>query len=260
MNRITRPLLAAALLAALVWSGCGEALMDAAHAPDNLAGRVTLENQAEHSNVEVTLTLGGWSVTLLTDAGGTFTVPSDLAAGEWTMQADFPFFGRASGGFTVENGLPTSDLADLLLPRRVRFDVTTDAPAYRLGDPVEITLVAGNTGDETIVLKSATSPMFAVAVVADGRTHIGSLMPGSNPTPEEVTLAPGEQRTFQVTWRTEATPLAPGFYNVYAILAASETYPDFFSADFPELNDALFAKLVPAPIELVAFVPTDGNR
>ena len=93
--------------------------------------------------------------------------------------------------------------------------------------------------------------MLAYAIVQNDNVLVGSLMPGSGASSEEVSIPPGFISSFTVEWDTGTTSLSPGIYQVYAVLAASQDYPEYFGGGSSELNDTLYDKLIPAEIELL---------
>lgn len=235
----------------LATSSCENSPLNDVDTPSRLQGRVLLQNQADHYGVKIDLIMEGSEISLITAEDGTYTIPPELNPGTWTITAEFPFFAQADTEIEIKNGLPVADPEEMILPQQIRFQVFTDQSQYFFNESVVIDLMVSNDSDQEITLSSDTSPIMAYAIVKDGEILVGSLMPGNGKTPDEIIIPAGGMEAFQAEWSTEATTLEPGIYEVYAILAASASYPDFFRPDAVELNHTLFDKLIPVEIELL---------
>jgi len=250
-DRITTVLLLIGLGLCLV-TGCeGDLGFDEASPPQLLTGRVQLQNQSNHYAVKVTITLDEVDLVLITDVEGLYVLPPEMTTGTWDIQAGYPFFGDISQAFEVKNGLPTAQVQDMLLPQVLTFEVTTEQYSYSMGEAIPVFLNVSNTSDQEVILKSGTSPMLTYAIRKDGQVLVGSLLPGDGALGEEVVLGPGEVRQFETTWHTDSLVLEGGVYQIYALLAASETYPDYFDPETPELNESLYEKLPFAEVEVL---------
>lgn len=219
--------------------------------PPEVQGRALLENMTEHSGISVELE--EIDINLITDAEGKFSLLNELADGEWTLRASYPFFSSIEQSFTVVKGIPETELDNMELTQQIVFDVLPDKLTYTYGDTVFITLEALNVTDEPITLYSLTSPMAAFAVRYEGTTVVGGLFPGQGSQAQEVTLEPGEVQQFSLTWIIDNFDLEPGEYKIFAVLTNSGQYPDYFSPSSDlaaELNESLFQKLTPATITI----------
>ncbi|MDP8224868.1 MAG: hypothetical protein P9L99_16025 [Candidatus Lernaella stagnicola] len=219
--------------------------------PPEAQGSATLENMHNHSGISVELAEIG--ISLVTDEKGEFALISELAEGEWTLFASYPFFSTAEQNFTVVKGRPENDLDPMKLDQRVIFDVRPERPYYTYGETVVITLDATNVSGEIQKLESLSSPMAAFAVRHNSETVVGGLFPGQGSEPQEVVLQPYETLSFTLSWTIDNFDLEPGDYDIYAVLTNSAQYPDYFSPDSElaaELNNSLFSKLTPATISL----------
>ena len=250
-------LVALAVLLLLAWSCGGDGfeivgpLDETEDGPDILTGSVKLENVENHSAVRVELV--DIQTSLLTGADGEFTLPENLAEGEWTIRASYPYFTPDDQKFVVQNGTPSQSLDAMELPQRVRFSVHTDKENYVIGETVEIRLFSHNVTEEALTLSSPTSPISAVAVRKDGETILGGLLPGSDEVPESVVLEPGDvdQRTFY--WPLDNAELGAGELEIYAVLTDGDNFPDYFTANtatVQQFNESLFSKLDPAVITI----------
>lgn len=245
-------------LLALVMAGCGGDGMDIAaiaggdeNPPDVLQGQVLLENMSDHSSIRIELK--EIDLSLLTDAEGVYSLPNEIAEGQWTVRATYPFFSVCEQAFTMVNGVPESDLETMELVQEVMFNVEPEKPIYTYGDTVTINLHVTNVIDYPVTLSSLTSPMTAFAVRHEGVTVVGGLLPGQGAEPQSVTLEPGETQDFVLNWIIDNPELGSGEFQIYALLTVSEMFPDYFSPDSElaaELNESLFAKLVPATITI----------
>jgi len=253
------PILALLLISLAVF-GCGdEGVVDAVFTeddpqpPDELQGSAYLENMSEHSAIRIEMK--EIDLSLITDAEGNYSLPNEMAEGEWTLRASYPYFTAAEQSFTIINGMPESDLEPMELAQEVVFNVVPDKPFYTYGETVIITLNVHNVVDYPVTLSSQTSPMTAFAVRHEGATVVGGLFPGQGSEPQSVTIEPGEFVTFVMNWTIDNPDLDPGEYEIYSIVANSDSHPDYFSFDSEladELNKSLFAKLVPATISISA--------
>ena len=254
--RRTLPILLLSLM--ILFIGCGDEdgigavfTEDTQEPPDVLQGQVILENMSDHSSIRIELK--EIELSLLTDAEGSYSLPGEIAEGEWTLRASYPFFSAMEQNFVVVNGTPESDLETMELVQEVVFDVVPEKLFYTYGDTVIITLYARNMTTQEVTLSSQTSPMTAFAVRHEGVTVVGGLFPGQGAEPQSVTLGPGELQEFTMSWTIDNPELDPGEYQIYALLTTSVTHPDYFKTDSDlaeELNESLYAKLVPATISL----------
>lgn len=237
--------------------GCGEEGMDMPvgftddqeDPPETLQGMALLENMDDHGSIRVEMM--EIDLSLLTDQDGSYTLPSEIADGEWTLRASYPYFGLAERAFDVFGGVPESDLATMELTQEVVFDVVPDNTFYTHGETVTITLTVHNVAGQEITLSSSTSPMTAFAVRRDGQTVVGGLFPGQGVEPQSVTLAAGQSEDFILNWTIDNPELEPGEYKIYALLTVSGSYPDYFSQNSElaaQLNESLYSKLAPATI------------
>jgi hypothetical protein len=216
-----------------------------------MEGNAHLENMHNHSGISVELK--EIKVSLITDSKGRFTLPTELADGDWTLRASYPYFETVDQTFTVISGIPKNDLSPMTLEQKVVFDVAPDKLVYRYGETVFITLTALNVSDDEVTIYSLTSPMAAFAVRHDGETVVGGLFPGQGAEAQEITLEPGVEQIFEMSWTIDNFDLAPGEYEIYGLLTNSGQYPDYFTpfADAAsELNASLYSKLTPATIKI----------
>jgi hypothetical protein len=221
------------------------------NAPDEAQGQAVLENMQDHSGISITLEEIG--INLVTDANGEFSLIAELAEGEWTLSASYPFFTSDEQAFTVVKGRPDGDLREMTLEQLVIFDVLPERQVYYHGETVLVSLEATNVTSEELTLESLTSPMASLAVRHDGETVVGGLFPGLGSEPQSVVLQPYETLSFSLSWTIDNYDLAPGEYQIYAVLTDSGHYPDYFTPDSElaaELNGSLYDKLTPATITL----------
>lgn len=223
---------------------------DTTGAPEDSTGHATLENMDNHAGISIELEEIG--INLITDENGDFALITELAEGEWTLTASYPFFSPDAQAFTVVKGRPDGELRDMSLNQRVLFNVLPERPVYTYGETVVINLEVTNVTAEPQSLESLTSPMAAFAVRHAGETVVGGLFPGQGSEPQQVTLAPWETLTFTLSWTIDNYELEPGEYQIFALLTDSAHYPDYFSADeeIAELNASLYSKLSPATITI----------
>ncbi len=259
-NRAAQFTVIAAMLGllALALSGCGDDGMDIAaiaggseNPPDVLQGQVLLQNMDHHGAIRIELK--EIDLSLLTDDEGVYSLPNEIAEGQWTVRASYPFFSAQEQSFTMVNGVPESDLKTMELNQEVMFDVEPEKLIYTYGETVTINLHVTNVVDYEVTLSSLTSPMTAFAVRHEGVTVVGGLFPGQGAEPQSVTLAPGETQDFALNWIIDNPELGAGEFQIYALLTVSETFPDYFTPDSEtaaELNESLFDKLVPATITI----------
>ena len=220
-------------------------------APEALTGQVLLENMTDHSGIRVELVEIG--VSLITDQDGKFSLPKEIADGEWTIRASYPYFSTVEEKFSVVGGVPESGLEPMTLTQEVVFDVLPDKPIYTFGETVNISLNVHNIVDHAITLSSASSPMTAFAVRLNDETIFGGLYPGKGAEPQSITLEAGQMEDFSITWTIDNPELPAGAeYQIYALLTVSADYPDYFATESStlsaELNDSLYSKLVPTTI------------
>ncbi len=247
-----------ALTLAMVVAGCGDhnklvsPFNDRTSAPpDVLQGQALLENMDNHRDVRVEME--EIKLSLLTDDAGSFALPNEIADGEWTLKASYPYFASVEEKFTIINGMPDADLKPMKLGQLVAFEVQPERSFYTYGETVNITLRVTNVTNAELTISSATSPMTAFAVRHDDQTVVGGLFPGSGVEPQSVTLHAFEVQTFQLNWIIDNPDLQPGQYQIYALLCVSADYPDYYIQDTgggSELNDSLYAKLTPAEITI----------
>lgn len=243
------PILIFALL--IIFSACDDDGIDNESAPDILTGIVQLENMANHSGVRVELV--EISTSLLTDMDGTYHLPENLAEGEWTLQASYPFFSLRTETFVMQSGAPADEIEPMKLSQRVHFYVSTDRENYGIGETVEITLDVLNMEDEAVTLSSLTSPQAAFAVRKDDVTVVGALLPGLGEESQSVTIEPGDEFQTTLSWVLDNNSLEPGEYHIYAVLSDNENYPNYFNPDedlMTQFNESLFSKLVPAVVNI----------
>ncbi len=251
------PLLLVFVLMAVV-CGCGDEgsvvspFSDAdVSTPDELQGQALLENMSHHGGIRVELEQ--IKLSLITDDAGAYSLPSEIADGEWTLKATYPYFMSVEEKFTIVNGIPESEIETMELGQQIVFDVTPERLIYTYGETVNIMVSVRNVGFEATTISSATSPMTAFAVRRDGETVVGGLFPGAGAEPQSVTLQPGEVQTFELNWIIDNPDLDVGDYQIYGILCASADYPDYFSQESStaaELNESLYKKLTPATITI----------
>lgn len=220
-------------------------------APSEVQGVASLENMQNHSGISVELLEIG--ISLVTDDTGEFSLISELADGEWTISASYPFFAGDEQSLTIVNGRPEADLETMILYQQVIFNVVPDKLEYTYGETVFITLEALNITDEPLSLLSATSPMAAYAVRHEDQTVVGGLYPGQGAEPQEVVLQPDEIQSFTMSWTIDNYELELGDYQIFAVLTNSDQYPEYFSseAETAELNESLFSKLTPVTVTLI---------
>ncbi len=249
-----------AVLTLLMAAGCGKygigmASPFGAATPTNsqmsAEGQAVLQFQSVYDGVAVEIVELNASV--ITNASGNFALVNELADGKWTLRASYPYFSTNEQSFTVLNGVPETAVPTLYLTQLVLFRVATDTDVYQLGDTVSITLTAEAATIEPVTLSSPTTPLETFAVVHNGQTVVGSLLPGQVGEPKQITLSPGVPQTFNLFWTLDNANLEAGDYDIYAIVTDAGDYPEYFSAD-PALaanfNATLFDKLVPATITL----------
>ncbi len=129
--------------------------------------------------------------------------------------------------------------------------VRTDKLAYRLGEPVQITVTVTNTTDAPLTLYFDTScqAFFAVedasgATVYNLELHVGCLT-----IPTEITLQPGQSQSYPFTWNQVddgGAPIPPGNYVIRSIIPST-----------PALTEGSVA--VPIGLPAVATVETDRD-
>jgi len=219
--------------------------------PPEVQGYASLENMQNHAGISIKLL--EIDISLVTDDSGQFSLISELADGEWTISASYPFFTEDKQSLTIVNGRPENDLQSMSLYQQIIFNVVPDKLEYTYGETVFITLEALNITNEPLTLLSGTSPMAAYAVRHEGQTVVGGLYPGQGAEPQEVELLPEEIQSFTMSWTIDNYELGPGEYQIYAILTNSGQYPEYFSADAgsSELNESLFSKLIPVTVTLL---------
>lgn len=245
-----------ALFGLLLLVSCGEGGLDIVspldgegEAPDILTGEVVLENMNDHAGVRIELM--EIETSLLSNEDGSFILPENLAEGEWTITASYPFFSQTSQKFVIQNGMPSDELESMEMHQQIRFTVLTDKESYFVGETIEITLMVENLVSETITLASETSPQAALALRKDGATLMGSLLPGEGESPEGMTLDEGETRFIEASFPLSNAQLVPGVYDLYGVLADGTNYPLYFTSDeepLDSLNETLFAKLTPTSL------------
>lgn len=225
------------------------ALDSAGDAPDILTGSVRLENMENHSGVRVELT--EISTSLVTDDGGAFILPENLAEGEWTVKTSYPYFSDSSQTFTVKNGKPEKELQTIQMQQKIRFDVVTDKFEYLVGETVHITMTAHNLSDEDITLSSTLSPQVALAVVKEEMILVGDLLPGDLEEAESITIEPAIPQVFEISWMLDDVKMESGSYEIYSVITDNVNFPSYFSHDttlLEQFNYTLFEKLSPAII------------
>jgi hypothetical protein len=227
-------------------------LDEAGDVPEILTGSVQLENMEDHASVRVELE--EIETSILTEDDGTFTLPENLAEGEWTVQASYPYFSTAEQTFVIQNGTPSQSLNPMELTQIVKFNVFTDKTSYALGEAVEITLFIQNVSeDQTVTLSSPTTPQTVVAVRQENETILGGLTPGSDPIPESLELAPGDFDERSFYWPLDDAKIGTGEFEIFALVTDPDNYPNYFSTDdemLSQFNESLFTKLIPAVITI----------
>ena len=249
-----RKLIYLAIFALLFAVACGEDGFDIVGpldsedaAPDILTGEVVLENMNDHAGVRVELL--EIETSLLTNGDGSFILPENLAEGEWTLAASYPFFSSVNQAFVVQNGLPADDLDRMDMRQQVRFTVSCDKAAYAVGETVSILLFIENLTEQTISLSSETGPQTAFAIRQQGQTLIGGLYPGTEQGSVSISIEANGYATYETTWVPENAQLMSGEYELYGIVADQLNYPAYFTPEVGQinpLNESLFTKLVPA--------------
>jgi len=246
---------------ALVAAGCGGKGLGLANpfgssggqGSSSAEGQAHLQNEQNHAGITVTIV--EINVSLITNTEGVYSLVNQLADGDWTLRAVYPYFSAQEQSFTVINGVLENSLQTMLLPEKIAFTVTTDKTSYTYGETVFVTLEAVNVTSDPVTIDSMTSPLEAFAVRFNGQTVAGGLFPGQNSEPEQVTLEPGVPQQSQWSWTIDNPDLAAGEYQIYGILTNSGQYPDYFDPNSDlaaQFNDSLFTKFTPATITLTA--------
>lgn len=214
------------------------------NAPDILTGSVLLENMEDHSGISVKLE--EIDASLVTEMDGTFTLPENLAEGEWSLVADYPYFQTMSQTFIIKNGQPEEKLETMEMEQNIQFSVWTDHPDYFVGDTVYVTVIAENLIGEPITLSSNSSPQLAIAIRQEGEILLGGLFPGNEEEPSLLTIEPDEPYETEVSWEIDNALLASGEYEVYALLTDGVNYPNYFDPDparSEKFNNTLYSKI-----------------
>lgn len=104
----------------------------------------------------------------------------------------------------------------------LRLELAADRAVYRVGEPVELTLAATNSGSAPVTLTAPSSQLYDFAILNDsgavwrwsrGRMFLTVLTP--------LTIRPGEVRTFKEKWDQRdqsGRQVGPGDYVVEGLL------------------------------------------
>jgi hypothetical protein len=194
--------------------------------------------------VEARLNQGAWSPVPV--AFFQWSAPMTLSPGENLIEARaFDFAGNVS---TVAAARVTLGPVTVQGPVSVR----TDKLAYRLGEPVQITVTITNTTASALTLRfdSSCQAFFTVedgsgAIVYQYERHVGCPA-----VLTELTLQPGESQSYPFTWiqvDDGGAPIPPGDYVIRSVIPST-----------PALTDG--STEVPIGLPIVATVETDKDQ
>jgi hypothetical protein len=84
----------------------------------------------------------------------------------------------------------------------LRLTLTSDRPAYAVGQPVTLTLIVENTGTAAVLVTAPSAQLYDFAVFrGDREVWRWSADRGFAAQITEWTLAPGQRREFSETWQ-----------------------------------------------------------
>jgi hypothetical protein len=231
-----------------------------------LNGRVTLENQSDHSGVLVTIL--GLDTTAVTDSGGYFSF-SDIPDGEWSLEAVYPYFESDTTVAEMTGGVLQSPV-DMELRQLLQFSIepsdTTISMSESAWDDYHFKMEfwghLENLSGHSVRVVGTRIPFRLLAIRPVGFTasdfcdeRYGWLSPVNTYDFFDLTFAPSEKRLFGLGlgYRFWTTCFEPGTYEVYWSLLDNGHYKEHFEP-YSELNRTLLAKrelLSPITLTLV---------
>lgn len=186
--------------------------------------KVLLENQQDHSCIQITIVEADTSV--YTSIDGTYTLPL-LNDGTWTISAQYPYYIKQEQTIEIIDGEYVQPINTMTLMQLIDFQVTMEKESYAIGEDVEFTLVSTNVTDKTTTLWSPRTSMAASAVRKDGETIAGFLTPGQAAAVDTRTFQANSADTTLLKWRTsKEPPPGPGNYEIFAVLVAKQIFVD----------------------------------
>jgi len=107
----------------------------------------------------------------------------------------------------------------------MQFSLTTDKPAYKIGEPVSFTMKLRNKGDKAQDIQFFSGQRFDVSIQNAAGQTVWNWAANKRFTDSlsKSPLAPNEEMAFDATWNGHALPnfqIAPGTYSVHAKLTS----------------------------------------